>query len=229
VLALALETANEKVSVAVGAEQKVLSSVVLEDKRSAGKLLVPTIKDLLEKNNLSISQIDCIFLDLGPGSYTGIRIGGIIAKTIAFFLNKKYYGVSSLEVMAYRYMRSMAVKSTDYIIALSDARASFVCYAIFSPDKTILKEVGEIKVASIDNFIAQSRTYPNSLFITFDETIFNTLRKYTLQIKLVEFPSAKDVLEIGFYKLKNGYFFLSEPFYPRRSYAEEKFNLNVSI
>jgi len=66
-----------------------------------GKLLIPTLDRLLKKVNWKKEEIDLIAVDIGPGSYTGLRVGLAMAKTMSYFLKTKIIGVASLDVLLY--------------------------------------------------------------------------------------------------------------------------------
>ena len=75
------------------------------------------IKQMLDSNDLTPNDIDKILVVNGPGSFTGIRIGVTIAKTLAYSLNKPISTLSSLEVMAIS-----SKKETTYKVPVIDAR-----------------------------------------------------------------------------------------------------------
>lgn len=94
------------------------------------------IKQMLESNNLTPSDIDKILVVNGPGSFTGIRIGVTIAKTLAHSLNKPVTTISSLEAMAISSNQESAFK-----IPIIDARRGFVYAAIYDSEyNPVLKD-----------------------------------------------------------------------------------------
>lgn len=75
-------------------------NVVLEEKesnRSHSEIAIPTLESVLNKANIILEEIDEIIVVNGPGSFTGVRIGVTIAKTIAYSLNKPIKTITSLE------------------------------------------------------------------------------------------------------------------------------------
>ena len=84
------------------------------------------IKEMLDNNNLTPSDIDKILVVNGPGSFTGIRIGVTIAKTMAYSLNKPISTISALEAMAIS-----STKDTDYKVSVIDARRGYVFAGIY--------------------------------------------------------------------------------------------------
>ena len=92
--------------------------------------VMPIIDDAFKSTNLDISNIDKIFVVNGPGSFTGIRVGVTIAKTISYSLNIPLIKLSELELLA--------TTSTDnYNVPIIDARRGYVYGAIYDKDLNI--------------------------------------------------------------------------------------------
>ena len=88
----------------------------------------------LKKTDLSLKSIDKIFVVTGPGSFTGVRIGVTIAKTIAWSLKKKIIPISSLEYMA------TSSTNKKYVIPMIDARRNNVFSGIYDDKLNIIKK-----------------------------------------------------------------------------------------
>ena len=86
---------------------------------------MPLCKEILDKNNLTLNDIDGFAVVVGPGSFTGLRIGIAIAKGFAFSLNKPLYGISSLKCVA------KAESKEGKICALIKAREDDYFYGLF--------------------------------------------------------------------------------------------------
>ena len=82
-------------------------------------MLMPAIEEALEKANLKKEDVDVFCCVLGPGSFTGIRIGVATAKAFAYALGKKVLGVTSFDCLAYN-------KITENVLTLVDARHEHV-------------------------------------------------------------------------------------------------------
>lgn len=96
-LDLVIETATERSLVALVSGDKALFHTDFPFGYQSSRYLLPAIEAGFAKVDLSIQEIGKIIVGVGPGSYTGIRVGAIVAKMLAFTLNKPLISVSSLK------------------------------------------------------------------------------------------------------------------------------------
>jgi len=99
-LVFAVETSGSVGSLALRGRDGVASEVLLEDRGRHGDLLGPQARRLLEEHGQDRSEIDGVVVGLGPGSYTGIRIGVSFAKVLARLLDRPLVGLSGLMALA---------------------------------------------------------------------------------------------------------------------------------
>ena len=137
---LFIDTSISYPTISLVKDNKILFEFHDEIKSDMSSKILPVIKDALSKNNLSLDLVDKIFVVTGPGSFTGVRIGVTIAKTIAWALNKKIIPLSSLEYMA--------STNTDkkFIIPMIDARRGNVFGGIYDNNLNIIKEDSLISI-----------------------------------------------------------------------------------
>lgn len=94
---LAIDTSNKIASVAVFENNEFLGEKLSDDQKTHSEKLLPIIDELLSELSLNIEDIDLFAVSVGPGSFTGIRIGVATIKGIAQALDKAVIGVTSLE------------------------------------------------------------------------------------------------------------------------------------
>jgi tRNA threonylcarbamoyladenosine biosynthesis protein TsaB len=99
--ALAIDTTNNVLGIAIVEEGNVIGEYITNLKKNHSVRAMPAIDQLMNDCDLSPNQLDKIVVATGPGSYTGVRIGVSIAKTMAWALKIPIAGVSSLEVLAF--------------------------------------------------------------------------------------------------------------------------------
>ena len=122
---LFLDTSSFFVTVAILEDDKILyefKDVITDDMSSR---IMPIISEGFNSVAFSIKDIDRIFVVNGPGSFTGVRIGVTIAKTIAWALKIKISTISSLEYLA------TTKCDTKYVVPMIDARRGFVFAGVY--------------------------------------------------------------------------------------------------
>lgn len=125
---LAFDTVTDVVSIAVGRDGEVLDEVRLDAGRLHAEHLVPAIHDILHRSGTPIDALDAVAVGLGPGRFTGLRVGVTTAKALAFALGCPVVGVGSLELVAYP-QRGAAPE----VVVVLDARRREVFWARFRP------------------------------------------------------------------------------------------------
>ena len=98
---LGLDTATQVCSVAVATEDKLLAEITVNTKKTHSERLMPYISQLLEMAGLKKDELTGIAVSIGPGSFTGLRIGLATAKAMSYALNLPIVGLSTLEAIAW--------------------------------------------------------------------------------------------------------------------------------
>src|SRR5579871_1377162 len=97
---LALDTATQYISIALHDGQQVLGEQTWMSENHHTVELAPAVRKLLEQANLTASQLTALAVSLGPGSYTGLRIGVALAKGMAAAHHLPLVGISTLDILA---------------------------------------------------------------------------------------------------------------------------------
>ena len=117
-ITLALETATTAAAVAVLDGGDILAEVVASADRHHTESLLPAAAALLGSLGISVSQIDRVVVDLGPGLFTGLRVGLATARSLAAARGIGLIGLTSLEVLAF----DPALAGAERVTAVVDAR-----------------------------------------------------------------------------------------------------------
>lgn len=136
---LAIDTSNYTLGVALLEEDKVIGEYITNVKVNHSVRAMPAIQTLMKDCGVEPNQLTKIVVAKGPGSYTGVRIGVTIAKTLAWSLNIPIVGVSSLEVLAAhtgRYFKGL-------VAPLFDARRGQIYTGLYQYQNGILETVIE--------------------------------------------------------------------------------------
>lgn len=134
---LCIDTSSQMCSVAILEDTTLIKKLELNNSLTHSETLMPLIKQILDESNLSLNNIDLLVSDIGPGSFTGIRIG--ISTVKAFFdsLNIPCVGISSLEILAYNIKKDGLICST---IDCKNNNCYFALYNLFDGIYTVLEE-----------------------------------------------------------------------------------------
>ncbi|MFJ7738564.1 tRNA (adenosine(37)-N6)-threonylcarbamoyltransferase complex dimerization subunit type 1 TsaB [Lysinibacillus sp. NPDC097287] len=163
---LGIETANAPLSVAIVKDGKVVAEVIQNIKLTHSAGAMPAIEAILATAGLKPVDIDAIAISEGPGSYTGVRIGATLAKTLAWTLKKPLVGVSSLKTLA-----ANVSLYNGLICPLFDARRSNIYTAVYRG--TTLETVMEDYHDHIDGLLQRLQELAEPvLFVGADVDVF---------------------------------------------------------
>lgn len=127
---LAIDTSNNALGVALLDNDIVLGEYITNLKKNHSIRIMPAIQTLMKDCGRTPREISKIVVAKGPGSYTGVRIGVTIAKTLAWTLNIPLVGVSSLEILASGVGRYF----NGFVSPLFDARRGQVYTGLYQYD-----------------------------------------------------------------------------------------------
>jgi tRNA threonylcarbamoyladenosine biosynthesis protein TsaB len=149
VLLLALDTATPRVSVAIGSAGSVVGEVKLVAARRHAEQLAPAIRYLCDELDIDLRHLTAIAVGLGPGLFTGLRVGVTTAKVMAQALRVPVVGISSLDLVAYP-----ARHTSRLVVAVLDARRREVFHARYRPVPGGVQRVSEYAVDRPDDVVA---------------------------------------------------------------------------
>ena len=129
---LAFDTATPAVTVALHDGERVVAASTTVDARRHGELLAPTITALLDEAWVPRQDLTAIAVGVGPGPFTGLRVGLVTARTLGAVLQIPVYGVCTLDVLAAEAVDSGAVAG-PFVVA-TDARRKEVYWASYDED-----------------------------------------------------------------------------------------------
>src|SRR5690606_21808563 len=121
---LGIETATAQVGCAIGGHEGVLASAHQRRGRRHAESLIPMVQFVARQADVDLRDLGAVAVDVGPGLFTGLRVGIASARALAYALNVPMVGVSSLDLLAFP-MRW----STRLIVAVIDARRGEVFHA----------------------------------------------------------------------------------------------------
>lgn len=134
---LAVDTSSKLCSVAILEDKNLIKKLELDNGLTHSETLMPLIQQLLNECSLSLNNINLLVSDIGPGSFTGIRIGVSSCKAFSDSLNIPCVGISSLEVLAYNIQNDGIICST---INCKNNNCYFALYELNSGNYNVLIE-----------------------------------------------------------------------------------------
>ncbi len=141
----AVDTSAKSASAAVTENGEIKGEFFINTMLTHSETLMPMTDALLKSTRLSLSDIDCLAVNTGPGSFTGLRIGIAAIKGMAFAVKKPCIAVSTLESMAYNLSEPDTV-----LCAVMDARCNQVYNALFDVSSDIPQRLCDDRALTID-------------------------------------------------------------------------------
>ncbi len=181
---LAFDTCLDKTYVTLTDGEKFENKVILSnDKNYHSAYLISTIVDTLKDNNLEPKDLDCMAIDIGPGSFTGIRACTTVARMLAQQLNTKAIGVSSLEILS-------RVYGGNDLVALDARKNKAYVY-----DGKVL---GAVELEEVDKIVVNRR-------LVTDNSLLGRFSQYTndtVSYQENDFPLGEILAKIALEKLE---------------------------
>ena len=138
-----IETSSKNCSVCLSSKGNLVTSFDFEDEAYRhSELLTSSIQNILNENDLDVNGLSAVSVGIGPGSFTGLRIGISVAKGLCYPHNIDLIGISSLKIIA-----NSVIKENKNIISLIKDKGEHYYISKYNND---LKEIVEPKIKLID-------------------------------------------------------------------------------
>ncbi len=147
---LGIETSTTQTSVAVGNENGVVAAAVLGRGEPNHEVVTPAIRQALEWSKIRLTQLTGIAVGLGPGLFTGMRVGIATAKTMAQSLSIPIAGFASLDVIALQ-----AQHARRLVCSVIDAKRGEVFFAFYRPVPAGVARQGTFEALLPDRLAAE--------------------------------------------------------------------------
>lgn len=220
---LGLDTATLVSSVALASGDTLLAELTLQTKKTHSERLMPHIEEIIKLAEIDKSAIEAVAVSIGPGSFTGLRIGLGTAKALAYALNIPLVGVPTLAAMAY----SCPVPGAMLAPTL-DAQKGNLYVALYTWRDNELNELMAPKVLSLQEAINRCGEGRESALVMGEAVSLYRQELTAAGIELaaphIAMPRAGSVAVLGGRLLQQGLHqdaMSLEPLYIRRSEAEE--------
>ena len=221
---LAIETATLVSSVALATSDTLLAEITLQTKKTHSELLMPHIAKILDMAGVSRTDITAVAVSIGPGSFTGLRIGLATAKSLAYAMKIPLVGVPTLAALAYGCFVPGAILSP-----ILDAQKGNVYQALFEWQNGNLKELMPATVIGIDEALDSLAQYSAPVILMGEAAVLHRdkIKQRDNHLSLAAphmiIPRASSVAGLGHMLIQQGIHhdaMALEPLYIRRSEAE---------
>lgn len=233
---LSIETSDKMCGACILDDENIIDKLELNNGLTHSESLMPLISELLTKNNVTLSDIDGFVCDIGPGSFTGIRIGVSTVKAFVDSMdNKLYTGVSSLEALAYN------VAENSIICSTIDAKNDNCYFALYDLENSSYKEIYKPTASTITEMIdiinntknAYSKpiVFVGSGAIEYKDTILNSVANATFLQEDLNYIKTSNLAIAGFRKIYSNNQVDLSPLYLKKPQAQRQFEekLNIQI
>ncbi len=230
-LTLGIETSGRNASIALLDERAVLEQFRFSEQGdSTTKSLPVCVQRMLRKQGIKPYELDCLAVSRGPGSFTGLRVGLVFAKTFSYATGVPLAAVDTFAVIVEQLNLAQGRLQTETVEVVEDLRKGQIAWQRFSQRGNNWKAEDEINVTGLEDWALLSRENVSLTGPTVDRILKqlpekNALFSATILPEKERFPSAVEVAILGQTELeRNGplHPFELKPLYIRRSAAEEK-------
>ncbi|MFA7075681.1 MAG: tRNA (adenosine(37)-N6)-threonylcarbamoyltransferase complex dimerization subunit type 1 TsaB [Candidatus Izemoplasmatales bacterium] len=143
---LVIDTATKYIYLSLVIDGVEKQSVYEEGINNHSVTIIPFIEEMLKKENLILKDLDQVIIGVGPGSYTGVRIGVTVGKMIGYLNNLEVYTISSLALMA-------SFSDNPYVLALIDARRGNAFMGVYQNLNKKLISISKDVMDNIEDYI----------------------------------------------------------------------------
>lgn len=244
---LAIDTSSKICTVAITEDTKKIIELQSHDEKTHSVKLMPMIDEALKNANLTLSDIDLLACSVGPGSFTGVRIGIATAKAFADIKNIPVVSVSSLEGLAYNLIDTTTEFETTLFCSMIDAKNSNVYCGLYCNSNSGLTQIADLMAEPIDTVISKINTLVSNTdtnlkhihFVGDGACIYQDILKQKISNVPLAFAqenqneaSGISIANCGYAKYKNGEYGTSailSPLYLRKSQAERELEEKQNI
>ncbi|SHH36169.1 tRNA (adenosine(37)-N6)-threonylcarbamoyltransferase complex dimerization subunit type 1 TsaB [Tepidibacter thalassicus] len=223
---LGIDTSSQVGTVAIMEDDKLIGEYIINTKKTHSQKLMPMIDEIFKLCEISIEDIDLIGLCIGPGSFTGLRIGAATAKALAHVRNISVATINSLESLAFNMNFSKGI-----ICPIMDAQRNQVYTCKYIWENNTLVSVEDITVKNIDSLVEEIKE-------RYEEVVLLGEAVDLYKDKLIDLDNvyiapnshkisrASSICELAFEKYKKGdvkNHYDVVPYYIRKSQAEVQY------
>jgi len=230
---LGIDTSSMVAAAAVMSREKLLAEYIVNNKKNHSEKMMQVVDRVLQDSGITPEDLDAVAVAIGPGSFTGIRIGMACAEGIAHALGKPMVGVNTLDGLAYN-----LIGESSFLCPVVDAQRGEVYTCLYRWEGATLKRLWEYEVVKAKDLLARLSSLEDKAVVLGDGVPVLTGAPDEKGQKPAEawkhiaaahpafaMPRASSVAAAamdGYVRGRSDTCYTIKPFYIRRSHAEEK-------
>ena len=191
---LSIDTSSKICSVSVLENEDVIIENHILDEKTHSQKLMPLIDEVMKELKLSVWDFDLYACGIGPGSFTGVRIGVSTIKAFADVTSVPIIGINSLESLAYNALNTNYKKNTDFICSIIDAKNDNVYFALYKITNNTISVLIEPSFKEISELIDTLKEYKSSQILFIGDG--SEKHQYLLSSKFSKSTFVEDKLNI---------------------------------
>lgn len=220
---LAIDTSSKVCSVSILEDNNLIIEKHNNDEKTHSQKLMPLIDEIFKCTNLALNDIGLLACCIGPGSFTGIRIGVSTIKAFADAKNIPVVGITSLESLAYN------ISEANLIASIIDAKNNNVYFSLYDFDGNFYSLIEQPVADNIDSIIGILKKYSRKVVLVGDGAInhFDLIKEQIGNAILADdnlhFQTSISVAKCALTKYHQGLYGDSDslsPIYLKKSQAE---------
>ncbi len=195
-IVLGIDTSTPQTSVAIGNEHGTLAQTALSVGRSHEQVVIPAIQQLLQWSEIEVSRVTGVAVGVGPGLFTGLRVGVTTAKVMAQALRIPLIAVPSLDLLAFE------VRYSDRLVVPAlDARRGEVFYATYRQVPGGVQRLSDYEVGTPADLCAELMSRSEEVLLLGDGAIryrddFFNLERVEFGPAALSYPSVSALVEL---------------------------------
>ena len=161
-ISLFIDTCTSNLILAVFKDKQIINQFIQRNDTNLSTVFTSLVEQLLSEVHLGVNQVKKVFVSVGPGSFTGVRIGLTFAKILAWAKDIPIVPVSSLEVLA-------SSSNYEVLVPILNARRGFVYAGIYDKELNIMMNDNYILLEDLKNKVF---SYKNVTYVSCDDFDF---------------------------------------------------------
>lgn len=196
-LILGISTSTQQVGCAIGGHEGVLASSHSARGRRHAENLAPAIDFVRRQARIELSDVSVVAVDLGPGLFTGLRVGVAAAKAMAHALRVPMIGISSLDLLAWPLRHTVRE-----LVAVIDARRSEIFHARYRPTPGGVQRLAEPVVSEPEELRAELQATDSDYLLVGDGALryahhFDDLVRVDMAEQFLAYPNAASLVQLA--------------------------------